>query len=210
MIDYNFWFVFIGVTIALDVAPGPDVLYIITKTISGGKQIGFASSLGVCTGALFHIFLAAVGLSAILATSVIAFSIVKYIGVLYLLYLSYQSFKSNGTKFDITKEETNDTFWKAFRQGVLIDILNPKVAIFFMAFLPQFVREGYGSVPFQFTYLGIIIILVAIIIEGIYILFASKISTKLRENKKYSIWMDRVVGTMFLGLGIKLATSSHT
>ena len=210
MIDYNFWFVFIGVAIALNVSPGPDVLYIITKTISGGKKIGFASSLGVCTGALFHIFLAAVGLSAILATSIIAFTIVKYIGVLYLLYLAYQSFKSSGTKFNISKKQTTDTFWKVFRQGVLIDILNPKVAIFFMAFLPQFVREGHGSVPFQFIYLGTIIILLAIVIEGIYVLFASIISTKLHENEKYSIWMDRMLGTIFLGLGIKLVTSSHT
>lgn len=200
---------FIGVAIALNTAPGPDLLYIITKTISSGTKIGFASSWGVCTEALFYIFLAAVGLSAILATSAITFTIVKYIGVLYLSYLAYQSFKSSGQKFNITKEETTDTFWKVFRQGVLIDILNPKVAIFFMAFLPQFIREGYGSVPLQFVYFGIIIILIAIVIEGIYILFASKIATKFRENEKYSIWMDRVVGTMFLGLGVKLATGSH-
>jgi len=126
------------------------------------------------------------------------------------LYLAYQSFKSSGTKFDIEKKQTNDTFWKVFRQGVLIDILNPKVAIFFMVFLPQFVREGHGSVPFQFVYLGIIIILVAIVVEGIFIFFASKISIKFRQNKKYSIWLDRTVGAMFVGLGIKLATSSHT
>jgi len=143
----------IGVAIALNVSPGPDVLYIITKTITGGKKIGFASPLGVC--------------------------------------------KSSDTKFNISKKQTTDTFWKVFRQVVLIDILNPKVAIFFMAFLPQFVREGHGSVPFQFIYLGIIIILLAIVIEGIYILFASTISTKLRENEKYSIWMDRMLGTMF-------------
>ncbi len=210
MVDYDFWFTFIGIAILLNVAPGPDVLYILTKTISSGKKIGFASSLGVCTGALVHIFLAAVGLSAILVTSASAFMIVKYIGVVYLLYLAYKSFKNSGTKFNVENKQINDTFWKVFRQGVLIDVLNPKVAIFFMAFLPQFIREGYGSIPFQFIYLGVIIILVAIVIEGLYILFASKISSKFRENKKYGIWLDKVVGTMFLGLGIKLALDSQT
>jgi len=210
VIDYNFWFTFIGIAMVLNAAPGPDVLYIITKTISGGKKIGFASSWGVCTGALFHVFLAAVGLSAILLTSAVAFMIVKYIGVIYLLYLAYQSFKSSGTRFDIKSKKIDDTFWKVFRQGVLIDILNPKVAIFFMAFLPQFIREGYGSIPFQFIYLGVVIILIAIVIEGIYVLFASKISSKLRKNKKYGIWLDRVVGTMFIGLGVKLALNLQT
>jgi len=105
MIDYNFWLTFIGIAIALNAAPGPDVLYIVTKTISDGKKIGFASSWGVCTGALFHVLLAAVGLSAILATSAVAFMIVKYIGVAYLLYLAYQSFKSSGTRFDIESKK---------------------------------------------------------------------------------------------------------
>lgn len=112
MIDYNFWFVFIGVAVALNIAPGPDVLYIITKTISGDKKIGFAPSLGVCTGALFHIFLVVVGLSAILATSVTAFTIVKYAGALYLLYLAYQSFKISGTKFNIKKSKLTINFGK--------------------------------------------------------------------------------------------------
>jgi threonine/homoserine/homoserine lactone efflux protein len=209
-IDYDFWLMFIGVSIALNAAPGPDVLYIVTKTISSGKKIGFASSLGVCTGAVFHIFLASMGLSAILLTSAIAFTIVKYIGVFYLLYLAYQSFKSNGENFNIEKKHHKDTFYNAFKQGVLIDILNPKVALFFMAFLPQFLREGYGSVPFQFAYLGFVVILFAIIIEGIYILSADKISSKFRQNRRYSIYLNRVVGTVFLALGIKLATSSNT
>ncbi len=210
--DFNFWLVFIGTAIALNVAPGPDVLYILTKTISGGKKIGFASSLGVCTGALFHVVIAAVGLSAILVTSVVAFTIVKYIGVMYLLYLAYQAFRSSGTSLNIQTgdNQPKESIWAAFKQGILIDILNPKVAIFFMAFLPQFLREGHGSTSWQLLYLGILVILIAIIIEFIYVILASKITDKVQSDKKYSIWLDRIVGIVFVGLGLKLALSTNT
>lgn len=212
MIDYNFWLVFLGTAIALNVAPGPDVLYILTKTITGGKKIGIASSLGVCSGALFHVIIASIGLSAILVTSVVAFTIVKYIGVMYLLYLAFQAFRSSGTSLVINENASvqEKSMWKAFKQGVLIDILNPKVAIFFMAFLPQFLREGYGSTSWQLLYLGVLVIIIAILVELVYVLLASKITHKVKSDKRYSVWLDRVVGTIFVGLGIKLATSTNT
>ena len=210
MVDYDFWIMFLGVSIALNVSPGPDVLYILTKTISGGKKVGFASSLGVCTGALFHVGIASLGLSSILIASSLAFNIVKYIGVLYLLYLAYHSFRSSGARFDIKKnKKVKQSAWSAYKQGVLVDILNPKVAIFFMAFLPQFIREGQGSIPFQFVYLGLFIIIVAIFIEGLYVLLASKITNKIRSNRKISLYLDRVVGIIFVSLGIRLAVSSN-
>ena len=212
MFDYDFWLMFLGVAVVLNIAPGPDVLYILTKTISGGKKVGIAASLGVCTGALFHVVIAALGLSAILMTSAVAFTIVKYIGVLYLLYLAYQSFRSSGANFDATKlqDGNKETAWQAFKQGILIDILNPKVAIFFMAFLPQFLREGHGSTTWQLFYLGIIVILVAVVIEAVFVLLASKITGKIRNNKNYGIWLDRLVGTVFIGLSLKLASSTNT
>lgn len=213
MIDYNFWLIFLGAALALNIAPGPDLLFIFTKTISGGKKVGIAASLGVCTGAMFHVVIASVGLSAILVTSAIAFTAVKVVGVVYLLYLAYQAFRSSGTNFNVDEKDVMSpnvhSAWKAFKQGVLIDILNPKVAIFFMAFLPQFLREGHGSTSLQLLLLGFIVILVAVIVETLFVLFASKISRQFRENKQYSLWLDRVVGAVFIGLGIKLATSSH-
>ena len=211
MIDYNFWFLFISVAIALNIAPGPDVVYILTKTITGGKRIGIASSLGVCTGALFHVVISAIGLSAILYTSAVAFSIVKYIGAVYLLYLAYQAFRSSGLLIENNEnQKSKETMWGAFKQGVLIDILNPKVAIFFMAFLPQFVREGHGSTSFQLLILGVIIIILAIFIELVYVLLADSIASKLRDDRRYSMWMDRVVGVVFVGLGLKLAFSTNS
>lgn len=211
MIDYAYWILFISAAIALNISPGPDVLYIVTKTISGGKKIGIASMLGVCTGALFHVIIASIGLSAILMTSALAFSIVKYIGACYLIYLAYKAFRSSGSTFKVDSlHQSTKSGWKSFREGILIDVLNPKVAIFFMAFLPQFVREGYGSTAFQLLYLGVLVILVAVIIETAYILMSSSISKVITTNKNFSKWLDRIVGTMFVFLGLKLATSTHT
>lgn len=210
MLDYNYWMLFISAAVALNVAPGPDVLYIITKTISGGKKIGFASMLGVCTGGLFHVVIAALGLSAILMTSALAFTLVKYLGAIYLLYLAYQAFRSSGSSFEARGDmHTSSSMWKAFKEGVLIDVLNPKVAIFFVAFLPQFLREGHGSTPIQLIFLGLLVIVIALIIETIYVLLAHKISEKVKSNTKIGVWLDRMVGTVFVILGLKLASSTN-
>ncbi|MGF1704241.1 LysE family translocator [Photobacterium makurazakiensis] len=211
MSDLSYWLLFFSTAFALNVAPGPDLLYILTKTIANGKRVGIASALGVCTGALFHVFAASVGLSAILVSSAFAFSIVKYIGVGYLLYLAYQSFYSAGTSLNISEnEQPKESAWVAFKQGVLVDILNPKVAIFFMAFLPQFIRDGNGSVPIQLMYLGLLVVLVAVVVEVLYVLAASKLTEKVRSSQRLSVWLDRTVGTIFIALGIKLAVSSST
>jgi RhtB (resistance to homoserine/threonine) family protein len=209
MSDFNFWFLFFSTALALNIAPGPDLLYILTKTVANGKRVGIASALGVCTGALFHVAAASLGLSAILVSSALAFTIVKYIGVIYLLYLAYQSFRSAGTNLNINNTgQPKESAWQAFKQGVLVDILNPKVAIFFMAFLPQFIRDGYGSVPIQLLYLGLLIILVAIFVEVSYVLMASKLTKKVRSSQRISVFLDRVVGTVFLALGVKLAITT--
>jgi RhtB (resistance to homoserine/threonine) family protein len=209
--DLNFWLLFFSTALALNIAPGPDLLYILTKTIANGKKVGVASALGVCTGALFHVAAASVGLSAILVSSALAFSIVKFIGVGYLLYLAYQSFRSAGTSLNITSsEQPKESAWKAFKQGVLVDILNPKVAIFFMAFLPQFIRDGYGTVPVQLLYLGLLVIVVAVIVEVTYVLLAFRLTKKIRSSKRVSVLLDRFVGAVFVALGLKLAISSST
>lgn len=209
MSDYSFWLLFFSTALALNIAPGPDLLYILTKTVANGKKVGVASALGVCTGALVHVFAAAVGLSAVLASSALAFTVVKYIGAGYLLYLAWQSFSSAGSLLNIESQTVpKETAMAAFKQGVMVDILNPKVAIFFMAFLPQFVREGYGEVPFQLMYLGLLIIVVAIIVEVIYVLAASILTQKLRSSQRFSLWLERFVGTVFVVLGVKLVADS--
>ncbi len=203
---------FFSAALAINISPGPDIIYILSKTIAQGKKIGIASSLGVCSGALVHVCAAALGLSAILATSAVAFSVVKYIGAAYLIYLGIQALRSKGISFDIpVKKGAEITAWKAFRQGALVDILNPKVAVFFMAFLPQFVRPELGHDSAQILGLGVLVILVAVVVESLIVLTAAQTTNFFRRNRRFSVWLDRLLGSVLVGLGIRLAlTENHT
>ncbi len=209
MENTSYWLLFLSAAFAINIAPGPDMVYIISKTIAQGRKIGFASSLGVCAGAMVHVSAAALGLSAILATSVLAFSVVKYAGAAYLIYLGIQALLSKGETFEKVVEGTEVTPLEAFKQGVLIDVLNPKVAIFFMAFLPQFIRPGMGSTPFQMLELGIIVILMAIVVEFTIILLAAQATELFRRNRNLSLWLDRILGTVLIGLAVRLALSDN-
>ena len=210
MESISYWTLFFSAALAINISPGPDLIYILSKTIAGGRRVGLASSLGVCTGAMVHVFAAAFGLSAILATSAITFSVVKYIGATYLIYLSIQAFKSKGTTFDkLDVKNQKTTPWQAFKQGVLVDVLNPKVAIFFMAFLPQFVRSELGHSSVQIIILGGLVISVAVVVEFIFVMLAAQATNFFRINRKVSIWLDRILGSVLFGLGIRLALISN-
>ena len=210
MQNSSYWLLFLSAAFAINISPGPDIIYIVSKTITQGRKIGFASSLGVCVGAFVYVVATALGLSAILETSLIAFSIVKYAGAAYLVYLGIKSLMSKGSTFDMpTEEKMSDTPWQAFRQGVLVDILNPKVAVFFMAFLPQFVRPELGHTSAQLLMLGVIVILMAILVEFTIILTAAQTTTFFRKNRKFSIWLDRILGTVLIGLAVRLAFTKN-
>ena len=202
----SYWVLFFSAAFAINISPGPDLIYILSKTIAQGRKIGFASSLGVCCGALVHVFAAALGLCAILATSAIAFSVVKYVGAAYLIYLGIKALRSNGATFDkFKKNGSATTAWKAFKQGALIDILNPKVAIFFMAFLPQFIRPEMGSNGVQMLVLGFLVTLVAIVVEFSIVLTAAQTTNFFRNNRRCAVWLDRILGTVLVGFGVRLA-----
>ena len=208
----SYWLLFLSAAVAINISPGPDMIYILSKTITQGRKIGIASSLGVCSGALVHVCAAALGLSAILATSALAFSAVKYVGAAYLVYLGIQALRSKGVTFDVpVKKSVAISGWKAFRQGALVDILNPKVAIFFMAFLPQFVRPELGHDAAQIFGLGVVVILIAVIVEAFIVLTAAQTTNFFRKNRRFSVWLDRVLGSVLIGLGIRLAlTENHS
>lgn len=210
MADVHFWLMFLLAAIALNVAPGPDLLYVLSRATQQGKRVGIASVAGVCTGAMVHVTAAAVGLSAILVSSALAFSVVKYAGAAYLLYLAYKAFRSGGFTLDMAGLKVPEiSAFQAFKQGVLIDIFNPKAAIFFMAFLPQFVRPDAGPVPLQLFGLGMLVIAVAFIVEGTYALLADRLASRLRKSRRFSLWLDRTIGVIFASIGIKLALSSQ-
>ncbi len=204
-----YWLMFFAAALAINLSPGPDMIYILSKTVTGGKKNGFAASAGVCTGALVHVFAAALGLSAILATSALAFSIVKYAGAAYLVYLAVQSFRPGMDSFEFSDNSPQKSPWSTFRQGILIDILNPKVAVFFMAFLPQFIRPGAGSTSQQIIILGIMVIAVAVITEFFIVMAASCTTGLLRKNKKYSLIMNRMQGSILMALAFRLALTEQ-
>lgn len=184
------------------------MIYIISRTIAHGRRVGLASAAGVCTGALFHVFAAAAGISAILATSPIAFNVAKYVGAAYLLFLGGQSFRSKGMVVDEPSSSAiiqKVSPFRAYGQGVLIDALNPKVAIFFMAFLPQFVRPEFGNVTMQLVGLGMLVILVAIVVESGFVLTAAYSTTFFRRHPATSAWLDRALGGILVVLAIRLA-----
>ncbi len=212
MDSYSYWLLFLSAAIAINITPGPDMVYILSRTITQGRKIGIASSLGVCSGSFVHIIAAAFGLSAILATSAMAFSIVKYAGAAYLIYLGIKALRSKRITFDIpVKLQKDSSFWKAFRQGALIDILNPKVAIFFMAFLPQFVRPELGQAPAQILILGLLVNLIGMVIEAVLVLTAARTTIFFRNNSQFSTLLDRILGSMLICLGIRLALiDNHT
>jgi threonine/homoserine/homoserine lactone efflux protein len=206
MYDLNHWIVFFTAALALNISPGPDIAYIVSNTVAQGKRHGFAASFGVCSGAIVHVLAAAFGLSAILAASALAFSVVKWVGAAYLIYLGIHALMTAGSGFTIdgTARKGRSTF-AIFRQGFMIDVLNPKVAVFFMAFLPQFADPTMGHIPLQLMLHGALVIAVGLAVEAVIVLLAARFTEALRRNPRIGLWLDRALGTVLIGLGIRLA-----
>lgn len=189
--------------VVLNLTPGSDTIYILTRSIAGGRKAGILSALGICTGIMGHTLLAAFGLSALLAKSATAFEVVKYAGVAYLVYLGIMSLiKGNGIVLAGEDKKTSSS--GLFIQGVLTNLLNPKVALFFLAFLPQFVdsKAGLGALPFIF--LGGTFITTATIWCLALAVFSSTATQTLRGNERISYWLNKMCGVIYIALGLKL------
>ncbi|MFD1624050.1 LysE family translocator [Azospirillum griseum] len=208
--DAAHWAAFLTTAVLLNLSPGPDMAFILGHTVKGGARAGTAAMVGIWTGAFGHVLLAALGLSAIVAASALAFSVVKWVGVAYLLWIGVQALRSHGGAFlapDGSAEPPN--LWAVYRQGVLIDLLNPKVAIFFLAFLPQFVVEGAGPVWAQILLHGVLVIAVAVVVEPPLVLLGDRITARLRGNQRLAQWLDRTLGALLIGLGLRLAVTER-
>ncbi|MGV1758134.1 LysE family translocator [Rhizobium sp. A22-96] len=211
MFDYSLahWIAFLTAATLLNLSPGPDIAFILGHTIRSGMRSGFAALFGIWSGACLHVLMAAAGLSAILAASAIAFSAVKWIGAAYLIWLGIQALRSKGEGAWIKEAGKTLSSSRIYRQGILVSLLNPKVAIFFLAFLPQFVVEGAGPVWAQLLLHGSLIIVVAAFIEPPLILLGGRLSEVLRRNRSLGLWLDRGLGTLFVALGVRLAISAR-
>lgn len=196
---------FILAGILLNITPGSDTIYILSRSIAQGKKAGIASVLGVSTGGLVHTILAALGLSIILAKSAIAFSIVKYAGVAYLVYLGIKMIIDKKKLFDNeNKSFENSDLWKIYRQGVVTNVLNPKVALFFLSFLPQFINPEYANGPVPFLILGSTFMITGTLWCLILAWAASLITKTLRNNQKVGNFLQKFSGVVFIGLGLNI------
>ncbi len=203
---------FILAAMLLNLTPGTDSMYIITRSISQGQTAGFYSVLGITSGILVHTLLAALGLSVLLANSPTAFMVVKYIGAAYLCYLGLKmllSRNSNSIANSLSKDERtidkqNVDSWQIYKQGVWTNVFNPKVALFFLAFFPQFIDSSYAYGMLSFLILGLTFATTGFIWCLCLALLAARFSTRLRENPSIETILNRISGVVFVGLGIKL------
>lgn len=198
---------FITAALILLFIPGPAVLYIVARSVEQGRRAGLASASGIATGTLAHVLAATLGLSALLLSSAIAYSVVKYAGAVYLLYLGIKKFREHPAVKDEVKRVQALPLRRIYAQGILVQVLNPKTAIFFFAFLPQFVNPARGHVSLQFFVLGLIFILLGLSSDSVWALTAGSAAGWLRQNQAFIRNERYISGTVYLGLGMATAVS---
>ena len=194
--------------IALAAVPGPAVLYIVTQSVVGGRVAGLFSALGVATGGAVHVAAAAIGLSSLLVSSALAFEIVKYAGAAYLVFLGVRRLLARDEPERVEgAARPARSPWSLYWQGVVVNVLNPKTAIFFLAFIPQFVDPRGGAAPGQIAVLGLVFVAVALVSDSVYALAAGTAGGLMRGSRRYLQTERWVSGSVFVGLGLATAFS---
>ena len=205
MIGIENYYTFLFAGILLNLTPGADTIYIISRSVAQGRKAGIASVLGISTGSIIHTTFAALGLSMILARSALAYEMVQYAGAGYLLYLGIKMFIYRSDTF-LTQSQVNDgRLTEIYRQGVLTNVLNPKVALFFLSFLPQFVNPQYAKGPLPFLLLGLTFTMTGTIWCFIVAYSAASLTKRLRQNQMLLKIMQKICGFVFICLGLQLA-----
>ena len=198
---------FLAAGILLNLTPGPDTAYILGRSVTQSRDAGVASALGIGVGSILHTCAAALGLSAILATSVFAFVAIKLLGGAYLVFLGTKMLLDREKHLSLPSNFRRRTNLAAFRRGIFTNVLNPKVALFFLAFLPQFIDPESNTKVIAFLLLGFTFVTTGTILCLILACFAATFSERLRANKKIGQWLNRAVGALFVFLGARLATA---
>ena len=206
MLGIHHYWLFIATAVVLVITPGQDTFFILGRSLSGGRASGIAAALGITAGSVIHTFAAALGLSALLATSPYAFMAVKFAGAAYLIYIGVRalltraSLPGNGT----TSGEGGS--WSAFRQGIVTNLLNPKVALFFLALMPQFIEAASSHKVAAFLVLGLSFVTLGVIWCLVLAIAAAKLRGAFLRRPSMANVLNKVAGAMFIGLGLKLAT----
>jgi len=198
---------FLAAAVLVTLAPGPDNLMVLSLGASRGRRRGMAFGLGCAVGCISHTALAALGISALIAASPTAFTVLKILGGLYLLRLGWQALRSSGDTGIRGIAGGEESVWSLFRKGLVANAINPKVVMFFLAFLPQFVVASRGNTAWQIVQLGVIFTLQAAVLFGLLGYFAGSIGQWLSRHAGAGLWLDRIAGCVLAGLGLKLLVS---
>jgi threonine/homoserine/homoserine lactone efflux protein len=200
---------FCAAALALIVVPGPAVAYIVTQSVDKGRGAGLVSALGIASGGLVHVAAATAGLSALLASSATAFTVVKIAGAVYLIAIGVRRLLARQEDDEGEPQAAEASRRRLFAQGAVVNILNPKTALFFLAFLPQFVDPDRGAVPVQVAFLGAMFVLIAVVSDSAYALAAAALARRLRRSERARRIRRLVTGGVFVVLGVTAATAKR-
>jgi len=197
-------FAFIIASALLSLAPGPDNIFVLTQSALYGRKSGILITLGLCTGLLVHTTAVALGVAVIFQQSLLAFTLLKLLGVLYLLYLAWQAFSSSSQQIQSSLSNLKSAA-ALYRRGIIMNITNPKVSIFFLAFLPQFASLEYGPLAPQIILLGALFLLVALCIFSLIAIMAGSLGKLLQQSPRVQLYLNRLAATVFAALALRLA-----
>jgi threonine/homoserine/homoserine lactone efflux protein len=208
MIDLTVLLTYSLIVLGFVFIPGPATLLTVARAATSGTRVGVATGAGITVGDFLHTIMAVVGISAIISTSATLFTIVKYLGAAYLVYLGFKAIVEK-VSVDLSQGLVPITAPQAFRQAILAEVLNPKTALFFLAFLPQFVAPENGFVVMQLTILGVVFALIGFLSTIVYSVIAGGLGGFLRRNPTVLRWQGKVVGSIYLALGVRLAVQER-
>lgn len=208
MLTFDLALSFFGIAVLLALAPGPDNVFVVMQSAMWGKGSGMLVVLGLCTGLAGHTAAVAAGLAAVFATSETAFTLLKLAGAAYLVYLAWGAFRSDGQTSSAGKPSHSGKL-ALYRRGIIMNLTNPKVSLFFLAFLPQFTSPARGSVALQTLALGALFMLATLLVFGALACFAGALGQKMQGSAGWQRLLNRAAGVVFLGLAVKLAMSQR-
>ena len=197
--------VFFSASIFLALAPGPDNIFVFTQSSIRGRLAGWIITLGLCTGLIGHTLIVATGIAVIFQVSLIAFTILKLAGSAYLLYLAFLAFRASVTTLNLSSNGITSLF-QLYMRGIIMNVTNPKISIFFLSFLPQFADPNRGSIMLQILSLGLVFIISAMLVFGMISIFAGFLGNRLQHSSIAQIIMNRIAGTVYAALAIKLTS----
>ncbi|WP_415906673.1 LysE family translocator [Neptuniibacter sp. QD72_48] len=208
MLSVDVLFGFIVASTLISYAPGPDNIFVLIQSILHGRKAGIVVTLGLCTGLLFHTVAVTLGVAAVFQASAVAFTLLKIVGVVYLLYLAFMSFRAAAAKVSMS-EQPQLSAMQLYRRGILMSSTNPKLSIFFMAFLPQFADPAVGSLSQQLFTLSMVFIVVAFFVMSSVALLSGSLRGWIQDSELGQSIINKVAGTVFVGLALKLVTTER-